>query len=57
MLYSGKQSDALNHLRYVTYMHLIARSSTRPRPERLPPTDDDDGGADEVVVADEAEVA
>jgi len=39
MLYSGKQSDTLNHLRYVTYMHLIARSSTRPRPERLPPTE------------------
>jgi len=47
MLFNGKPDDfqtnhiqnQTNHMRYVSYMHLIARSSTKPCPERLPPTE------------------
>lgn len=39
MLYGGSSSDSLNHMRYTTYMHMLATSRKRPRPERLPPTE------------------
>src|SRR6218665_2558434 len=40
LLFGGKALDSLNHLRYITYMHLLATSKTQPNPERLPPTED-----------------
>src|SRR6218665_92376 len=39
LLYGGKEGVSLNHLRYIKYMQLIAKLSSRPRPERLPPTE------------------
>jgi len=39
IIYGGKLGETLNKLRYVRYMQLVARSVTRPRPERLPPTE------------------
>jgi hypothetical protein len=38
MLYGGNLTDSLDHLRYVQYLNLLATSSVRLRPERLPPT-------------------
>ena len=38
-IYGGKSSENLNHLRYTMYMNMTARSSVKPCPERLPPTD------------------
>jgi hypothetical protein len=38
VIYGGKPSDDLNHMRYTTYMNLMATSPIQPRPERLPPT-------------------
>ena len=39
MLYSAKPSDTLNHLRYTTYMNLVATGGSKLRPQRLPPTE------------------
>ena len=39
MLYGGKEGDTPDHLRYTVYMNQIATGKTRPRPERLPPTE------------------
>ena len=39
MVYGGKPNESLNHLRYITYMNMIANSKTTPCPERLPPTE------------------
>jgi len=38
MLYGGNLTVSLDHLRYVQYLNLLATSSVRLRPERLPPT-------------------
>src|SRR6218665_19439 len=38
LLYGGKASDTLNHMRYVQYMNKTASCYAQPRPERLPPT-------------------
>jgi hypothetical protein len=38
ILYGGTLTDSLDHLRYVQYLNLLATSSVRLRPERLPPT-------------------
>jgi len=35
----GCEQQSLDHGRYVSYMNMLARSSIRPRPERLPPTE------------------
>lgn len=39
LLYGGKTTDSLNHLRYVMYMNYAASSSMQTRSERLPPTE------------------
>ena len=39
LLYGGKTSESLNHLRYVMYMNCAASSTLQPHPERLPPTE------------------
>ena len=39
ILYGGKVTESLNHLRYVLYMNCAASSTIQPRPERLPPTE------------------
>ena len=39
MMYGGKQSDKLNEMRYTTYCHLAATSTSSPKPEKLPPTE------------------
>lgn len=39
MLFGGKSTDSLSHLRYLAYINMIATSTQRPQPERLPPTD------------------
>ena len=38
MLYGDNLTDSLDHLRYVQYPNLLATSSVRLRPERLPST-------------------
>ena len=38
-IYGGKSNKNLNHLRYTMYMNMTARSSVKPCPEQLPPTD------------------
>jgi len=35
----GCEQQSLDHVRYVTYMNMLAHSSIRPRPEKLPPTE------------------
>jgi hypothetical protein len=39
LIYGGKAGDTLNHMRYATYMNIVASSMSPPRPERLPPTE------------------
>ena len=39
LLYGGKLTDCLNHLRYKAYMNMTASSTLPPRPERLPLTE------------------
>jgi hypothetical protein len=39
VLYGGEVSNSLNKLRHSSYMNMCATSSTRPIPERLPPTE------------------
>jgi hypothetical protein len=39
LIYGGKESERLNHLRYTMYMNMAATSSVKPCPERLPPTE------------------
>jgi hypothetical protein len=38
-LYGGKPSDTLNKLRYTMYMNMLATGTSRPQPERLPPSE------------------
>ena len=38
MLYGGKGQEDLTTLRHATYTRMLAKCSTRPRPEALPPT-------------------
>jgi len=39
MIYGAKEDERLNSLRYRRYMQILARSTQKPRPERLPPTE------------------
>ena len=39
MLYGGKPESTLNNLRYLKYIDQVSMSTTRPIPERLPPTE------------------
>ena len=39
MLYSGKVNDKLDSLRYAAYMSMCSTGTSRPTPERLPPTE------------------
>ena len=39
LIYGGKLTDQLNSLRHSAYMNMCAVSSSRPVPERLPPTE------------------
>jgi len=38
LLYGGKSTVSLNHMRYVMFMNCAATGSIQPRAERLPPT-------------------
>ena len=39
LIYGGKSTDTLNHMRYIMYMSNTASSTVQQRPERLPPTE------------------
>ena len=37
--YGGNAGDSLNHLRYEKYMDMVATSTSKIEPQRLPPTE------------------
>jgi hypothetical protein len=39
VLYGGKLTDELNTMRYTSYCRMAATSLSRPKPEKLPPTE------------------
>ena len=36
-IYGGKDGDSLNHMQYEKYMQLLASSTSKIEPQRLPP--------------------